>query len=71
MCVINRQNIILKYGMRGHFRYNSLRRNLHCLNGHLTDGKGEDPLGQRVYRTMKRIRQEILYHCSVISVYLV
>jgi len=21
-CVINRQNIILKYGMRGHFRYN-------------------------------------------------
>ena len=22
MCVINRQNIILKYGMRGHFRYN-------------------------------------------------
>ena len=22
MYVINRQNIILKYGMRGHFRYN-------------------------------------------------
>jgi hypothetical protein len=22
LCVINRQNIILKYGMRGHFRYN-------------------------------------------------
>jgi len=22
VCVINRQNIILKYGMRGHFRYN-------------------------------------------------
>ena len=21
VCVINRQNIILKYGMRGHFRY--------------------------------------------------
>ena len=26
-------------------------------NGRLTDGKGEDPLGQRVYRTVKRIRQ--------------
>jgi hypothetical protein len=24
MCVINRQNIILKYGMRGHFRYRSV-----------------------------------------------
>jgi len=23
VCVINRQNIILKYGMRGHFRYSS------------------------------------------------
>ena len=23
MCVINRQNIILKYAMRGHFRYTS------------------------------------------------
>ena len=22
VCVINRQNIILKYGMRGYFRYN-------------------------------------------------
>ena len=24
VCVINRQNIILKYGTRGHFRYNNL-----------------------------------------------
>ena len=32
MCVINRQNIILKYGMRGHFRY----RGSQCspTNGH-------------------------------------
>ena len=32
VCVINRQNIILKYGMRGHFRYtllSTLRRS--CL----------------------------------------
>ena len=29
------------------------------------------PLGQRVYRTMKYIRQGILYDCSTISVYLV
>jgi len=40
-------------------------------NGRLTDGKGEDPLGQRVYRTVKHIRQEILHHYSTISVYLV
>ena len=24
LCVINRQNIILKYGMRGHFRYSNV-----------------------------------------------
>ena len=34
-------------------------------------GQEKTPLGQRVYRTMKRIRQEILHHCSTISVYLV
>ena len=34
-------------------------------------GQERTPLDQRVYRTMKRIRQEILYHCSTISVYLV
>ena len=27
------------------------------------------PLGQRVYKTMKRIEQEILDHCSTISIY--
>ena len=32
-------------------------------------GQEKTPLGQKVYRTMKRIRQEILYHCSTISVY--
>jgi len=39
-------------------------------NGRLTDGNGEDPLGQRVYRTVKHIWQEILHHCSTISAYL-
>ena len=34
-------------------------------------GQEKTPLGQRVYRTMKRIRQEILHHCSTISIYLV
>ena len=34
-------------------------------------GQIKTPLGQRVYRTMKRIRQEILHRCSPISVYLV
>ena len=33
-------------------------------------GQEKTPLGQRVYRTMKRIRQEILDHCSTISIYL-
>ena len=32
-------------------------------------GQENTPLGQRVYRTMNRIRQEILHHCSTISVY--
>ena len=32
-------------------------------------GQERTPLGQRVYRTMKRIRQEILHHCSSISIY--
>ena len=34
-------------------------------------GQDKTPLGQRVYRTMKRIRQKILHHYSIISVYLV
>ena len=34
-------------------------------------GQKKTPLSQRVYRTMKRIRQEILHHCSTISVYLI
>jgi len=34
-------------------------------------GQEKTPLGQRVYRTMKCIRQEILHHCSTIGVYLV
>ena len=34
-------------------------------------GQEKTPLGQRVYRMMKRIRQEILHHCSTISIYLV
>ena len=33
-------------------------------------GQEKTPLGQRVYRTMKYIRQEILHHCSTINVYL-
>ena len=32
-------------------------------------GQVKTPLGQRVYRAMKRIRQEILYHCSTINVF--
>ena len=39
--------------------------------GALPMGQEKTPLGQRVYRTMKRIRQEILDHCSTISIYLV
>ena len=34
-------------------------------------GQEKTPLGQRVYRTMKCIRQGILHHCSTISDYLV
>ena len=34
-------------------------------------GQEKTPLGQRVYRVMKLIRQEILHHGSTISVYLV
>ena len=34
-------------------------------------GQEKTPVGQRVCRTMKCIRQEILHHCSTISVYLV
>ena len=32
-------------------------------------GQVKTPLGQRVYRAMKRIRQEILNHCSTINVF--
>ena len=31
-------------------------------------GQEKTPLGQRVYRTMKCIRQEILHHCSTTTV---
>ena len=34
-------------------------------------GQEKTPLGQRVYKTMKHIRQEILHHCTTISIYLV
>ena len=34
-------------------------------------GLEKTPLGQRVYNAMKRIRQEILHHCSSVSIYLV
>ena len=34
-------------------------------------GQEQTPLGQRVYKTMKRIWQEILHHCTTISIYLV
>ena len=34
-------------------------------------GQEKTPLDQRVYRTKKRIRQEILHHYNTISIYLV
>ena len=34
-------------------------------------GQIKTPLGQRVYRTRKRIREEIPNHCSAISIFLV
>jgi hypothetical protein len=34
-------------------------------------GQEKTLLGQRVYRTMKCIQQEILHRCSTISVYLI
>ena len=34
-------------------------------------GQEQTPLGLRVYKTMKSIRQEILYHYTTISIYLV
>ena len=42
-----------------------------ALTGASPMGQEKTPLGQRVYRTMKHIRQEILHHCSTISIYLV
>ena len=54
---------------RLHGSLDRLRRKLHYLNGRLADGTGEDPLGQRVYKRTKRIRQEILDHCSTISIF--
>ena len=32
-------------------------------------GRMKTPLGQRVYRAMKHIQQEILNHCSTINVF--
>ena len=34
-------------------------------------GQVKTPFGQRVYSAMKRIRKEILNHCSTISVFLI
>ena len=34
-------------------------------------GQEKTPLGQRVYKTMKSIRQDILHHYTTISIYLV
>ena len=34
-------------------------------------GKEQTPLGQRVYKTMKSIRQMILYYYTTINIYLV
>ena len=34
-------------------------------------GQVKTPLGQRIYRSMKRIWQEILHRCTTISIYLV
>ena len=34
-------------------------------------GQEKTSLGQEVYKTMKRIQQKMLHHCSTISVYLV
>ena len=34
-------------------------------------GQGKTPLGQIVYNAMKRIKEEILNHCSTINVYFV
>ena len=39
--------------------------------GALPMGQEKTLLDQRVYKTMKRIRQEILHHCTTISIYLV
>ena len=32
-------------------------------------GQEQTPLGQRVYKTMKSIQQEILYHYTTISIF--
>ena len=42
-----------------------------ALTGASPMGQEKTPLGQRVYRTMKCIQQEILHHCSTIGVCLV
>ena len=39
--------------------------------GALPMGQVKTPLGQRVYSAIKRIREEILNHCSTISVFLI
>ena len=52
-----------------HGSLDRLRRKLHCSNGRLADGTNKDPLGQRVYRTRKRIREEIPNHCSTIIIF--
>ena len=52
-----------------HGSHDRLRRKLHCSNGRLADGTNKTPLGERVYRTRKRIREEIPNHCSTINIF--
>ena len=48
MCVINRQNIILKYGMRGHFCYKGgggAGKDAHARNRGMVAGGGKSKEG--------------------------
>ena len=52
-----------------HGSLDRLRRKLHCPTGASPMGQIKTPLGQRVYRTRKRIREEIPNHCSTIRIF--
>ena len=52
-----------------HGSLDRLRRKLHCPMGASPMGQIKTPLGQRVYRTRKRIREEIPNHCGTISIF--